>query len=157
MSWQWSRGIFQVLSSIVIFTYTILIKKPRITCVKDSTVKLFEINCCNIIDSYRRTMPTSISSDLHRILFLLRTWTGDMPYKDWVRVIVTLRLAACRQLVRLGAKPREAHDQTCYFFFSIDPFRHVIENSSFCAIYKSSVSPGFAKPNIPTSILSILC
>jgi hypothetical protein len=32
-----------------------------------------------------------------------------------VKVEVTLRLAVYRQLVRLGVKPLEAHDQTLFF------------------------------------------
>jgi hypothetical protein len=49
---------------------------------------------------------------------LLLAWSGCMsgheyllyyPFKDWVRVRVTLRLDVYRQSVRLGAKPLEAH------------------------------------------------
>jgi hypothetical protein len=99
-----------------------------------------------------------------------------------VKVKVTLRLAVYRQSVLLVAKPLETHDQR--ILFKLNPrgyslyatsylarrwvcheyawflsnvritHTHVTENSSFCIIYKSSVSTDFAKQIMP--ILHIL-
>jgi hypothetical protein len=101
-----------------------------------------------------------------------------------VEVKLTLRLAVYHQSVRLGFNPHETHDQRYFFQLNpcghpnITPslkgrlvcllwlclafrqvyvlhIQHVTENSSFCTLYKSSVSTGFAKHFMPT--LRILC
>jgi hypothetical protein len=83
------------------------------------------------------------------------------------------------QSVHLGFKPLEIHEQRHFFYklnlcchsLYVTPFQmrrwvcllwiclafrqHVIENSSFCIMYKSSVSTGFGKQNMP--IVCILC
>jgi hypothetical protein len=98
-----------------------------------------------------------------------------------VRVRVTLRLAVYRLSARPGVRPVDTHDQglflqpspcgdspyvtssltrrwvwlllICLAFRQvyISHMQHVIENSYFCTIYKSSVSKGFAE-----QIMSIL-
>jgi hypothetical protein len=85
-----------------------------------------------------------------------RAQLNCQPSTNWIRV--TLRLAVCRQSVRLGDKPLETHDHRS-FFFQLGPcgnspyvissltrrwvcllwiclaLQHVIEDSSFCPIY----------------------
>jgi hypothetical protein len=63
----------------------------------------------------------STSHRTHNTAFRLRSWISH-TYQS-VRVRVTLRLAVCRQSVRLAANSLETHNQS--FFFQLNSCSHI--------------------------------